>query len=68
MSNYNCLSEMVADFDNKGINIIVMTLQEILTVPYQDTVSIPGLNLITKTRTSGRGKWCLFLFKFLTYV
>ncbi len=63
MANFNCLSELIIDFANKGLNLIAIALQETWSVPYHDVVHIPGFNFVIKHRSQGRGGGVCFYIK-----
>jgi hypothetical protein len=63
MSNFNHLISIITNLTTKNVNLAVVALQEIWSVPYPDLVQIPGFILILKTRTNSRGGGVGFYIK-----
>ncbi len=61
MCNHEQLSLLLSNLISKNLNIVAVALQEVWSVPYPDSVKIPGFNLILNTRKNSRGGWGGFL-------
>jgi hypothetical protein len=55
MCNHEQLSLLLSNLISKNLNIVAVALQEVWSVPYPDSVKIPGFNLILNTRKNSRG-------------
>jgi hypothetical protein len=55
MSNFNHFSSIINNLTLSNVNIAIIALQEVWSVPYPNLVQIPGFKLILNTRTKARG-------------
>ena len=63
MSKFSDLSDFILQSLNNNVNIKVIALQEIWSMPYPELVTIPNFQFVYKSRTSARGGGVAFYVK-----
>jgi exonuclease III len=66
-SKHDKLNEFVLKLVNNNVNIAVIALQEVWSLPYPDLFNITGFTFVHKSRDKGRGGGVGFYIKKVYY-